>query len=199
MAALDLWHVPARAASCRSQALPDGISIVLEIAAGDTAARSEAARMTGRPEDVIQSAATFYIEQVLLAADNDSYRMLGSASNSDSAELRRNMALLMRWSHPDSGLSGDAAIYTRRIAKAWEDLKSEARRASYDAAQRNTSVVGARSTRKTASATAKRRRWLVQGADARRAALSIRTAAPSRLGVPGYLRLKFRSLLEKLK
>ena len=197
MAALDLWHVPARAASCRSQALPDGISIVLEIAAGDTAARSEAAGMTGRPEDVIQSAATFYIEQVLLAADNDSYRMLGSASNSDSAELRRNMALLMRWSHPDSGLSGDAAIYTRRIGKAWEDLKSEARRANYDAAQRTNSVVGARS--KSKATTAKRRRWLSKGADARREALSMRTVVPRRLGVPGYLRLKFRSLLERLK
>ena len=130
--AIDLMHVPSRVRMARSVPLPPGVDLLLRIAAGDQAAESEAAAMTGRSRDVIRRAAGFFIEQLLLCSDADSYRVLGLTPAATNAELRRNMALLMRWLHPDLDPQGQRSTFASRVALAWNDLKTAERRTIYD-------------------------------------------------------------------
>src|SRR5262249_3277092 len=44
-----------------------------------------------------------------------------------------NVALLMRWLHPDLEPSGERSIFISRVTAAWNDLKTPQRRAAYDA------------------------------------------------------------------
>jgi hypothetical protein len=134
--ALDLLHVPWRVRIVRKEVLPAGVALLLRVAAGDAAAEEEAVAAAGRPLEVVRQAATFFIEQILLAPDSDSYRVLGTSSKASDSELRRNMASLMTWLHPDKGRREERSIFVPRIAQAWNDLKTPERRAAYDTAQR---------------------------------------------------------------
>src|SRR5262249_32862734 len=130
--ALDLLHDPWGVRLVRSRPLPDGVLQLLNIAAGDPASEQTAVAATGRPREAVRQAAAFFIEQVLLSPDADCYRVLGSDSSATSSELRRNMALIMRWLHPDVASEGDQAVFAARIAEAWNTLKAPERRAAYD-------------------------------------------------------------------
>ncbi|MDX2306663.1 MAG: DnaJ domain-containing protein [Hyphomicrobium sp.] len=138
-AAIALHHRPDLSRIARRSALPRGLTFLLEIAAGDPDALAIAARETRRTEAELRRIAGFYIEQVLFVRDAESYRLLGCNRNATSAELRRHMALLMRWLHPDvtprtpADTTIDRSVFATRIAKAWEDLKSDDRRRAYDA------------------------------------------------------------------
>ncbi len=111
---------------------------MLEIAAGETQALERASQLTGRCEVTLKKAAGFFIEQVLLHSGGDAYRILGSDRRTSPIELRRNMALLMRWLHPDvtSGAASsnclDRSLFASRITQAWETIKTEERRTAYD-------------------------------------------------------------------
>jgi hypothetical protein len=115
------------------------MTLLLEVAAGESAALASAHSMTSRSEATLQKAAGFFIEQVLLSRQSDNYRVLGSSSNAAAAELRRHMALLLKWLHPDLfQSSGDdkgfnRSAYVNVVTNAWEALKTAGRRASYDA------------------------------------------------------------------
>ena len=132
--AIDLLHVPSRVRHARTEALPDDIFILLEIAAGDSEVMNNAVNATGRTPELLQNAAAFFIEQILLAPDSDSYRVLGGNAQTTSSDLRRNMALLLRWLHPDiEGNSiGNRSVFAGRVTLAWDDLKTIERRAAYD-------------------------------------------------------------------
>jgi hypothetical protein len=134
--AIDLVHVPSRVRVIRSNPLPEGVLMLLRIAAGDEAAECEAAELTGRSRDVVRKAAAFFIEQILLYPEADSYRVLGASPQAPSRELRRHMALLLRWLHPDMDRQGERSLFAGRVIRAWEDLKTPARRAAYDEARR---------------------------------------------------------------
>lgn len=133
-AALNVLHLPASVRLVRSEPLPPDVEMVLKIAAGDVEAEKEAARLTERPRAVIREAALFYIEQVLLTPGADSYRVLGSTPAASAPELRRHMALLLSWLHPDKTLSGSRTVLAARVTGAWNDVRSPDRRAAYDAA-----------------------------------------------------------------
>src|SRR5919108_3738078 len=134
--AIDLMHMPSRVRLVRSAALPDGVHLLLQIAAGDQGAETKAAELTGRPHAVIREAAAFFIEQILLGPDADSYRRLGANPGTTTRELRRNMALLLRWLHPDVDRQGVRSLFAGRVTSAWNDLKTPERRAAYDEAGR---------------------------------------------------------------
>ena len=134
--ALDLVRVPWRVRLLKADRLPQGVPLLLRIAAGDRDAEAEAAAMTDRSAAAIHEAATFFIEQILLCPEADSYRVLGACHDADSGELRRNMALLTRWLHPDLDRQGERAVFVGRVTKAWNDLKTPDRRAAYDEKKR---------------------------------------------------------------
>jgi hypothetical protein len=134
--AIDLMHFPSQVQSVRSAPLPDDVLILVRIATGDEEATREAAEAAGRPREVVREAAAFFIEQVLLHPGADSYRVLGARREAPYGELRRNMALLLRWLHPDSDRQGQRAVFATRVTRAWNDLKTQQRRAAYDRSQR---------------------------------------------------------------
>lgn len=130
-AAIDILQVPSRLPKVRNRSLPAGVDLLLEIAAGNETALALGAREVQCSTVVAKSAATFFIEQVLLFADSDSYRVLGARQDAPREQLRRNMALLMRWLHPDSA-NADRATLALRVTGAWETLKTDSHRAQYD-------------------------------------------------------------------
>src|SRR5258708_38157237 len=100
-AAIGLLHMPSRVRLVRAAPLPVGVLELLRIAAGDEEAIREATEFAGRSRDVICEAVRFFIEQILLAPDADSYRVLRARPEAARARLRRNMALLLPWRHHD--------------------------------------------------------------------------------------------------
>lgn len=144
-AAIEIVHVPSQVRLLRSEPLPDGVPLLLRIAAGDAEAEAYAADATQRPREVIRNAAAFFIEQILLHPDADSYRALGATPQAGNNELRRNMALLVRWLHPDvDGHAARSALATR-VTMAWDSLKTPERRAAYDAARNRKAKMAAMS------------------------------------------------------
>src|SRR5579863_10391273 len=130
--AIDLLHVPSQVRVVRSEPLPDGVPMLLHIAAGDDEAERAAAALTDRSRDIVRRAATFYIEQILFASNADSYQVLGASPRASAAELRHNVALLLRWLHPDLDPHGERSIFISRVTGAWNNLKTPERRAAYD-------------------------------------------------------------------
>jgi hypothetical protein len=136
-AALVLVKDPVSVRKLQRAELPGGIPAVLAIAIGEEAALAEAQVYTGRSRAALTEAAGFFVEQVLLDHDADSYRVLGGSRRSTHEELRHNMALLMRWLHPDlqalrNHAAADREVFSSRVTRAWEDLKNDERRRAYD-------------------------------------------------------------------
>jgi hypothetical protein len=156
--AIELLHVPSRVRIARSEPLPAGVNLLLRIAAGEAEAERAAIASTGRPSGLIRQAAIFFIEQVLLCPNSDSYRVLGTDCQATGDELRRNMALLIKWLHPDQDPGGQRSMFASRVIRAWDDLKTPKRRASYDDARRTASERKPR--RKSRSASSSKRMFV---------------------------------------
>ena len=138
--ALTLAGRPALVRSASRMPLPSGVTFLLELATGEAHALRSAQSLSKRSPEVLRSAAEFFIEQVLFAPAADSYRILGATPRATRRELRKHMALLVKWLHPDKlgpetqELSIDRSRFVHRVTQAWQDLKSEDRRAAYDRA-----------------------------------------------------------------
>lgn len=103
--------------------------------AGDDVAVTHAMKVADQSDEVVRQAASFYVEQILLAPEADSYRVLGATPDATIDELRRNMALLLRWLHPDREANSARALFASRVTQAWNDVKTAERRHAYDAAR----------------------------------------------------------------
>ena len=141
--ALGMLNCPPVTRRASRSPLPKGVTFLLEVAAGEDEALREANELTGRSEAALRKAAGFFIEQVLLSQGADHYRVLGGSRETSDANLRRHMALLMRWLHPDVVSGGGSAtdcfdrrLYAERVTGAWEGIKTKERRAVYDASSR---------------------------------------------------------------
>ena len=130
--AVGLLQLPSRARMLRDGELPSDVEFLLRIVAGDDQALSDAMRTTALPESEVRASVSFYVEQILLHSDADSYRALGAGPEATIDQLRRNMALLLRWLHPDREANSARAIYVGRVTQAWNNLKTVDRRALYD-------------------------------------------------------------------
>lgn len=190
--AIDLLRIPSRVRRVRSQPLPGGVVVLLQIAAGGQEAERWAAGWTGKSPQVIREAAAFFIEQILLSPESDDYRILGTHPDATTAELRRNMVLLLKGMHPDIE-DGIRSVFTRRVTKAWNTLKTPDRRAAYDATRRRR-VDQQRSHEKNGAGLRTNKAWVKKVPNrAQRQnskALDIRRPAPE-----GMLRRALRMLL----
>jgi hypothetical protein len=135
-AAIFLIQSPSKVRLMRSRPLPDGVEVLLRIAGNDADTIRQATEWLGRAPETIRHAAVFFIEQILLFPDADSYRVLGTTKDASTGDLRRNMALLLRWLHPDLDPQGDRSVFARRVTLAWNDLKTQGRRDAYDRSKR---------------------------------------------------------------
>lgn len=131
--AIEILYVPSQVRLIKSGTLPEGVGLLLRIAAGEAAAETEAQNLVDRPPEVVSKAATFFIEQILLHPDADNYRILGAGPQASTHELRHNMALLLKWLHPDVDRNAERSVLATRVTMAWDTLKSPERRAAYDA------------------------------------------------------------------
>lgn len=130
--AIALFLTPSRVRIVRADVLPLDTIILLRIASGDAEALALATEITEHKAEVIRGAATFFVEQILFAPGADSYRVLGAHSDAAVVDLRRNMAQLLKWLHPDNIASAQHSVYASRITTAWGDLKTVEGRAAYD-------------------------------------------------------------------
>lgn len=136
--AVSLLDRPAAVRLASGAPLPSGVSELLRVAIGEAGVIQSAQAMTGRSPAELQEAAGFFIEQILFHPQADYYRTLGAMQRAPRCELRQHMALLIKWLHPDgrdqrvmrSDL--DRGIFIHRVTKAWEQLKTDERRAAYD-------------------------------------------------------------------
>ena len=137
-AALSMVKSPQLTSRAREVPLPQGVTFLLQVAAGEPDAVEEACRLTDQTEKHLRKAAGFFVEQVLLTQPIDHYRVLGCNRKSSNRDLRRHMALMMKWLHPDVAGDGspklgfDKSLYANRVTEAWEALKTDERRAVYD-------------------------------------------------------------------
>lgn len=133
--AIGLHQMPTQVRLMRKRPLPDGVISLLLIVAEDETAITQAVEVSGRPREIVHEASAFFIEQMLLHPEADSYRVLGARAEASSEELRRNMALLLRWLHPDVERQTGRSLFAHRVTQAWNDLKTKERRAAYDRAR----------------------------------------------------------------
>lgn len=134
--AVGLLQLPSRARALRDAPLPRDVDALLNIVADEGRARADAARQMGLTEAKVGDAASFYVEQILLHPDADSYRALGASAEAGIDQLRRNMALLLRWLHPDHEANSERTIYVGRVTNAWNNIKTAERRFAYDATRK---------------------------------------------------------------
>ena len=132
--AVDLMLIPSRVRSLRTGPLPHGVPFLLRIAANDEEATREAIVLTGKSPETLRAAAAFFIEQILLRPGADSYHILGVGPDATASQLRQNLALLLRWLHPDVSENAQRSIFVTRVTTAWNDLKTPEKRAAYDIA-----------------------------------------------------------------
>lgn len=126
-AALALSRMPALADAMRRQSLPPGVSLLLQIVAGDPAgAAAENARACNMDTRALELAAELYIQQVMLFPNAPSHRVLGVGPADDRAQMRRHMRWLMMWLHPDHNASEWRSAFAARVLAAWRDASAGA-------------------------------------------------------------------------
>ncbi len=130
--ALDLLRIPSQVRAARRSPLPKGTLLLLRLAANEAEAEREALALSGRSVETNRAAAIFFIEQILLSSDSDSYRIMGLDQTATNAELRRHMALLLRWLHPDLSNDAHKSFLARRVIRGWDQLKTDERRQRHD-------------------------------------------------------------------
>jgi len=122
--ALDLARMPAMAHAIEAPSIPADVFEVMRIAAGAPDICQLASRATGQPVAVLIEAARFYLQQVLLRPDADSYRVLGLLPGASRELARRNMRCLLQWLHPDVNRDWDSA-YAHRVLAAWREVSAD--------------------------------------------------------------------------
>jgi hypothetical protein len=126
-AALALSRAPSIVRLLRRQPLPTGITLLLQILAGDTDALNEATHLTGLDENELTAVVELYILRVMLFRGASSRRILG-VEDAERAQIRRHMGYLMGWLHPDKRGNTWRVAFSRRVLEAWRqvDMGNEA-------------------------------------------------------------------------
>jgi hypothetical protein len=122
--ALDLARMPALAHSIEKPPLPTDIFEIMRIAAGSPEVCQSASQVTGQPSAVLIEAARFYLQQMLLRPDADSYRVLGLPPGASRDLARSHMRCLLQWLHPDVNRDWDS-VYAQRVLKAWREVSAD--------------------------------------------------------------------------
>jgi hypothetical protein len=130
--ALALMRAPRGARPGPDDRLPDGIELLVRIVGGDTHALGHATTATRESDATVRDAAAFYIQQVMFADGSDSYRVLGLDPGASDEQLKSHHRRLTRWLHPDRNRDEWEAVYSERVNRAWQDLRTIERRQRYD-------------------------------------------------------------------
>jgi len=119
-------------ATARQQPLPDGVTDILKITSGDNEALLVAQENFRYSQEDVRHAAEFYVQQVLFAPLSDHYRVLGADPGDAEAKIKLHYRLLVRWLHPDKNAGDWEAVFSERINRAWQALRTPECRLAYD-------------------------------------------------------------------
>jgi hypothetical protein len=121
-AALALSRAPNMVRLLRRQPLPMGITLLLQIVAGDDRALKEATRLTGLNENDVTAVVELYILRVMLFRGASPRRVLGVEDGAERGQTRRHMGYLMGWLHPDKTGNTWRVAFSRRVLEAWRQV-----------------------------------------------------------------------------
>ena len=137
--ALALAKAPSERLILRQRPLPEGVELLLHIAAGHAAQPlDDAATRTLESRESVLDAVRFYLREVLFHPEADAYRVLGLSRDADPARIKTHHRLLQHWLHPDRQTSEWDAAFAARVNAAWHQLRDPRRRQAYDAAHPTT-------------------------------------------------------------
>ena len=127
-AALALSRAPNMVRLLRRQPLPTGITLLLQMLAGDAHALNEATRLTGLDENEVTAVVELYVLRVMLFRGASPRRVLGVEDDAERGQIRRHMGYLMGWLHPDKSGNTWRVAFSRRVMEAWRqvDMGTEA-------------------------------------------------------------------------
>ena len=122
--AIRLYRDPSVLRLLAKRPLPDGVDLLLNVAAG-AAPSPEGASPWGEvsPEE-LRTAARFYVARILFDGSSDDFRMFGSNEPIDLEHLKLSRRLLLRWLHPDTTRDPDATSLFIRMNEAWDRIRS---------------------------------------------------------------------------
>ena len=118
----------------RHQALPADVEELLLAAGGSPVRLAGLAETFALPASEVLQAARFFVQELLLHADADAYRVLGVAADADDATIKRHFRALQQWLHPDRLANSPESVYSARVNHAWDLLRTPQRRTAFDAA-----------------------------------------------------------------
>ena len=127
-----VFRSPARSATLRTRELPEGMLDVIRIAAGDEETIAAAKSSTALDESDLNVAAGLMLHDMLFFEGADSYRALGVRRDAEDSQIKRHYRWLVRWLHPDRNPDNMHSVFADRINRAWNSVRTEERRASYD-------------------------------------------------------------------
>ena len=130
---LALHRAPTLGARLRARALQAWVLDVIRIAADDERMIDDAQAATGLSAAQLRDAATLSLTQALFCDGADSYRTLGVSADADARRIKEHHRWLMHWLHPDRQRGGEWSVFADSVNRAWNDLRTPARRAAYDA------------------------------------------------------------------
>lgn len=133
--ALALLRAPLQAGQLRGREVPGDVLSLIRWAAGEEASLHAAAEQTGEAPADLREAAVLFLQQVLFAPDADSYRLLGVPEHAQHDVIKEHYGWLMRWLHPDRNLDDWDTVFADRVTRAWQNLRTPARRQDYDRAR----------------------------------------------------------------
>lgn len=121
-AALALSRAPNMVRLLRRQPLPTGITLLLQMLAGDAQALNEATRVTRLNENEVIAVVELYILRVMLFRGASPRRILGIEDGAERGQIRRHMGYLMGWLHPDKSGNTWRVAFSRRVLEAWRQV-----------------------------------------------------------------------------
>jgi hypothetical protein len=121
-AALTLSRAPSMVRLLRRQPLPTGITLLLQMLAGEAHALNEVTRLTGLDENEVTAVVELYILRVMLFRGASPQRVLGVEDGSERGQIRRHMSYLMGWLHPDKSGNTWRVAFSRRVLEAWHQV-----------------------------------------------------------------------------
>ena len=124
--AIALRRAPRLVRVMRSTQLPEGLTFLLRILSGEQQALVEAQHVTRLDEEAIISIVEFYVLQVMLFRGASSRRVLGVGPDAERSQIRRHMAYLMNWLHPDREANTWRVAFARRVLDSWHQIEGGA-------------------------------------------------------------------------
>jgi hypothetical protein len=125
--ALDLYRKPARARSLNRRDVPEGMLMLIRIAAAadeEIGALVDDAAIAKQP---VKAAAIFYLQQLLMQADGDDFRQLGLRRGATLQDLKDHKRQLLKWLHPDRNKNAWEQVLFQRVAATAERLEAAMR------------------------------------------------------------------------